>query len=341
MSNWTTLTNIVSKISITLKVLILKAFFAAKGENFAYNQKMEFQFDFKSLSEKIIESQGLEGLMYSLSPQNLSENVRSKFKNKWMQQWGQNQLLWSELCEIDKLLIDISIRPILLKGMSFLNRLYKDFGSRKISDIDLYLHPKDAHHFIELLRLRGFVEINRNVLGEKIVLSKALESTEVVLEIHTKLFSHIDKTFAYQGVEVLGLQCFKSLPLEEEFVYLCYHLAHQHTFLKLQWPLDLVLFIKKYPDLNYDKIIALSSEFESKKSVMMVLWILRKFFKVSIPHKELEDKISNMDFPLGINFLLAPKENIFKYIWIKNLTKDGPIHSIKDSFRAAKDFLFH
>lgn len=302
---------------------------------------MDFSFDFKSLSEKIIESQGLEGFIYSLSPQNLSENVRAKFKNKWLQQWGQNQVLWSEIVEIDYLLKEISIRPVLLKGMSFLNRLYKDFGSRRISDIDIYLNPKDLHHFIQLVKQRGFTEISAVSYSEKVVLSKTVQTTDIILEIHTKLFTHIEKSFDYKGVAILGLDCFQSLPLEEEFVYLCYHLAHQHTFLKLQWPIDLVLFLKKYPDLNFDKIMSLAQDYEGRKSVMMVLWALKKFFHVEIPHAELNKKIDSLNFPLNRNFLLSPKENLWKYIWIKNLTKDGHLTSIKDTFRAAKDYFLH
>ena len=97
--------------------------------------------------ERITQHQ-LAGLFYIYTPELRSSEV---FKKQWMRQWHRAEILKSAYDSLqEELPKDIVFTP--LKGISFLDRLYPDKGTRFLSDIDILVHPKDLSEFQNVLK---------------------------------------------------------------------------------------------------------------------------------------------------------------------------------------------
>ena len=163
-----------------------------------------------------------------------------------------------------------------LKGLSLLHQIYSKNLSRSMTDMDVYTALPEAV-FTKILQGSGFVPVlekkwrfNRH----KFLFKKQHALTEIVCEVHTDL---VPRSIVYPWkIDTQG-----KLAKDEEFLYLCYHWAEQHTCLKLFWLFDLFYYCQKNsmePQLLLDK----ARQLKITSSLLAAHWALQNCFRVTL-----------------------------------------------------------
>ncbi len=209
---------------------------------------------------------------------------------------------------------------IVLKGMSFdYYDLYPNPGMRLTSDIDLLV--SSIKDFEKLILQIGFVKIethrwSANSFKENY--TKVINGIEVVIELHEKIFFHLDDEKWSPVATSFG---YNVLSKEDLFVHLVGHLGHQHTFLKLHWLFDIQLLMNQ--DLDFPKIEIMLNKFRLKRS-----WFFTKIFLDLVFFSK---KPRNIFLKLICTekFILMPEKNLFRYQLLKFLLKDSIFTSLK------------
>lgn len=285
-----------------------------------------------NIEESTLIHHHLEGLYYVTTQD-------QRWKNRWKQQWIHNELKCSVLKELSTQLQQKSITPVLLKGMDLLFRIYNDFGSRFLSDIDLYISAEQLNSFIQILENNHFRQIKeKRWMGNKNkrLFSKQISSEEIVIEVHTQLFYH----FPLQELSITPspLDGYNQLSLEFLFVHLAGHLAFQHNFLKLYWLLDIYYLYQNYfSDIDWSEVFRLSKELQLQRSIIQVLWVLKRYFSCQVPFylpvRSIESTL--IDYDLLIN----ESQEGLNYFLLKHFTKDSLCLALKYDLLWIKDKL--
>ena len=282
--------------------------------------KRPYLLDLNHIESDIFENH-ISGLMYG----KLGE---SSYKNSWKEQWFKNDLLLKEVLRIGHFLssMDLRSKPTLIKGVALLYSIYKDFGSRFMSDCDMLVDPLD------LLKVKDFLlENDYKVIHSKswfandfkIQMNKIIDGVEVNIELHSKLLFHHD----YDKLNKVTLnEFYDTLSPEDHFIYLSAHLAFSHTFLKLFWSFDLFYLIEENSHLSYCSLKNRARELNVLNSLKMSFWVLNKYFSRSI---ESSGKSRLYDFIFTNEIVLKVKQTGFRYFLLKHLSKDSFYLSFK------------
>ncbi len=229
--------------------------------------------------------------------------------------------------------------PVALKGASLLGRIYHSPLERPMTDIDLWAPSgtiwEETRAGLFDLGYRplnpGAESAGREHWGFNTY------GPEIVVELH----AHIGPG------GIIGEDIFKTclphpkfeglrhLPVEEEFVYLCWHYAGQHTFLERKWGEDLARFLGLYKHINGKKVAALASEWQMQKSVEGACVCLEQIFKIKLP-QELRPALF---LPLDENFIDNPKSDMVRYLAIKWLMRENLRQSVSEGARAIRTAL--
>ncbi len=283
----------------------------------------------------LLNEHGLSGLVSSRRKADLPTFASDCLKVQLSRQRQRNLLQYQELRSIsNSLKAESTIRPVILKGMALLPMIYEEVGERHMSDIDLLVEKDEVADLISLLSKQGFRSVpTRRWWGNsfKWELSKETDCGDVNIEVHSNLFYGTNSGWWHkEAASHLGDPCelsqFDVLCHEEMFVHLCGHLAYQHTFLKLSWLVDLVLFLKKYREsMDWQRVYQIANDLGMKNSCAAVLHAVGAYsdFAVDIPDT------GNERLELGFaqrlitrELLLEPHANLLRYYCIKHLLKD-------------------
>lgn len=227
-------------------------------------------------------------------------------KASWKKNWILNQLYISELSDLSVAFERNHTKVILLKGIYLIQSLYRDFGSRFMSDIDILVTKEDLHLAQKAITEHGFELINQEKWFAddfKYIYSKKIGEVEITLEVHTHLYWDTDRLPESQKITNSP---YYSLTLEENLVHLCGHFAFSHTFTKIYWLCDIYEFYKKYnTDLDWHLVHSIAVKDSKLNSVIQCLFILQDSCEI-----ELKDDLINL-FKIYKN-----------YMWKKLLTTD-------------------
>jgi hypothetical protein len=286
-----------------------------------------------SITNDLLHKHNILGLYYATTQNSI-------YRQAWKEQWIHNEIKISELKHLTSIFQCHNITPVLLKGVDLIHRIYTDYGSRFLSDIDLLIPYHDFNTTKTILLKQGYVRLlekkwfgNRN----KAIFHKVINGCEVIIELHSHLFYHLDNIDI--DLETSPIKGYKQLEINTLFVQLAGHYAFQHNFQKLYWLFDLYYLVYIYQDdLNFNKIKHISKLLKLEKSTHQVLWILKNFFNLSsigdIQIGALEKRI------LTMNFLLNERQEGFSYFLLKHLNKDSLWQSFKYDFYWIKSKLF-
>ncbi len=163
-----------------------------------------------------------------------------------------------------------------LKGLSLLTNIYRKTLSRSMTDMDVYTHlPEDR--FTPLLKEQGYepqAEIKWRYNQHKYLFKKQHALLDITCEVHTQLIPR-QKPYLWSLDEQGRL-----LP-DEEFLYLCYHWAEQHTCLKLFWLFDLYFYTQKChfdPSNLWNK----AEQLQMTSSLLAAHWALKNCFHINL-----------------------------------------------------------
>lgn len=272
------------------------------------------------IDENILKEHHLEGFYYSKI-----ENLPS-LKRAWLNTWAHNEVLLILAKSIQSKFPEVTF----LKGISLLEDIYEDLGSRFMSDIDILVpinHLKDIENY---LSLSGFVQIkNSKWYGNdfKIEYNKVENGREINVELHSRLFFHDQKnTWNYQVSNL------KKLSIEDNLVHIIGHCGFSHNFQKLYWLVDIYLYLHKYEhEIDMDFLLEKIKELKLKRVFEATLYILIRDFGLSYKFKRYQGN-SSFHFLLSKEFLMDPNQSGLNHYFVKHLIRDSIYESFKYDF---------
>ena len=283
-------------------------------------------------SKEDIQENHIEGLLYG-------QFGEVPYKQVWKEQWLSNDYYLKEIDLMGEILSanDLHSRPILVKGSALLFTIYKDLGSRFMSDCDILIDPRDLRTIKELFLSNGYKQVKCSTWFAnefKVQLSKDINGFEINIELHTKLLYHQD----YDTWNTIELnKYYDTLDTQDHVIYMCAHLAFAHSFLKLYWLFDIFLTLEENKSINYDVLKSRAKDLKVHNSLRMCFWVLGNFFdsRFSVGVRSfLYSKILNE------TTLWKVKQTGISYFLIKHLSKDSLFLSFKYDFLWALNKLF-
>jgi hypothetical protein len=222
--------------------------------------------------------------------------------------------------------------------MAIVSATYPDSGCRFMSDIDILIETKSLQKVEEILISLDFELIKEEKWRAndfKCVWEKKHLSTNIYIEVHTKLFYHVEnENWMTKPSNILGLNILSN---EDQILHLFGHLAFQHTFLKLYWSFDISLLLKKEEfKISWPVLIKKAKSYQLLNSLKSSLWILQKHFGNNELNKIINE--NNLAPNIFLKFCLSKKllwnnsQNGFTYYLTKHLLKDSLGESLKYDF---------
>lgn len=257
-------------------------------------------------SEKYIAQHGLGGYFF----RHLGEGERSPYERSYLQTWHLNEIYLREYNFLREKALTAGVLCEGLKGIYLLNAVYGDLGLRRMSDIDILTDSETV--LAHILEEKGYRKID--CTEYKTTYSRLVDGNEVAFEIHSRLYD--DKTIVPEIEQ-------KHLTIEEHFYFLVYHLGYQHTYLRLNWFIDLYMFLSKY-NLDINQILKMARERNQEKAFLITLYFYNNFFGTHYPSRKplLADRF---DF----NFFIEPQKNWMSYQLLKHQTKQSYLDAFK------------
>ncbi len=262
-------------------------------------------------------------------------------KKEFKRQWHLNQTYQEILVELAPKFVEANIRPVLLKGITFLDKMYKDLGDRSMSDIDMFVNPNELNTCVLLLESAGFTKSSSQkwrANSHKLELIRTSEGIETVIELHTKLFYHVEEP--KWNFKCFSIEPYLKLESEDEFLYLCTHVGFQHSFMKLFWLLDLHFILSGLTNIDEKKVINLAKAHKVYSSFSMTLYILKTYFgtELNTEFNQVQEKLSGLKKSLlSVSYLMNPKSSMLQYLSIKHLCKDSFSEAINYNLGWIKD----
>lgn len=157
------------------------------------------------------------------------------------------------------------VRAVLLKGYGLGARLYRTPFLRPTSDVDVLVAPRDMDGARTALRGLGLSPKvdSDDYYPPAYRHHEAFAGAGGLVELHHRLMSNWGATWEADEVlsravpaELDGLKVHYLAP-EDELVYLALH-AVNHMLSRLGWVYDLKLYVRAYPNLDWDRVIDLA-----------------------------------------------------------------------------------
>ena len=290
---------------------------------------------------KNLNLQGLSGLVFSRWKSFLPSEIRADFRQAWLKNWNQNLLFQHELQWITQVAAENNLQITILKGATLLQSVYADPGQRFMSDIDLLVPPTQIQRLVELLQTRGYqiLETKKWKANDfKVLLTRMEMQNELVIELHSKLFFEEPPHFQWQRTSPAPGRLPRLQPADQSF-HLLGHLGYQHTFLRLNWLLDIDLYVRKNPDLDWMRVWQLAQEFRQINSTLIVLFVAQKFLDTPLPSLGLRKtwQLRLAQKLITSEWLWSPSEHRFRYLIVKHLLKDSLFQAIRYDYLWWKD----
>ncbi len=229
-----------------------------------------------------------------------------------------NFFMSAQLLQLNYLLQKKNIKLVPIKGPVLAVHAYKDLSLRPFSDLDILVQKENLTEVaLTLLGLGYKCEHPIEALTHPYILKKFVDITfshpknNIIIELHWKLLkmasaelSCIQTLFKNSYTIHFQNTDLNSLPLEEEFLYLCIHAA-KHRFERIEWMNDLKLLCLEHQDTyDWERLFQIAKKEKSMSSLLLALSILRKDFSLSLPS------------PIPLIILQQKKiDKLYKKVW--------------------------
>jgi predicted nucleotidyltransferase len=261
----------------------------------------------------------------------------------WKSQHNRNSIAKQELETIGEDLKKENIQVYLLKGFSLMGEIYKDWGERFVSDIDLLVSYDQLWRLTDILKMYGYEKKKiARWLGNrhKHIFVKTVDDIRLTIEIHTQLFWHT----SLKTDEDLGkskVEGFHQLSRENQLIHLCGHVAFQHAYSKLYWLMDIFKYVERNKDkMDWESFWQKAEQANLYKSCFFTLFLCQKLglnIQTILYRAQKKKKISIYLLKKMVNFsfLYNPDRFRVRLVAVKFLIKD----SIFDNFRYFYEWL--
>ncbi len=181
-----------------------------------------------------------------------------------------------------------------LKGMLAIDRLYKSFELRVMSDIDLLVQPTDGERSLEVLKNIGYIS-HGDILLEKHKNSEIIHYPQLVkegvcVELHVKLHRKIERyslpvelLFANSSLEKVHNRPCRVMDKHDALIYTCLHLDRHfkdgHTqFTSFADIVNMVLT----NEINWYTLATKCKQYNCEKEVFSYILLLDAFYNFTI-----------------------------------------------------------
>lgn len=207
-----------------------------------------------------------------------------------------NIFLLQKLNELLAVFSDEKLDVIVLKGAAFMETLYPDLRSRKISDIDLLFRRKDFQRVQTLLKERGF-----ELMPKSTSTYIKRDPFPVVVDVHDHLryMDDLDEGTIWQRSreQVIAQTSTRTLSHTHTVLFLIVHMGLSHGYPDAKWLKDIALYLKHYrSDFSWEDFVEQCVRYRFQTLVYFTLG------KVSVTH--------NADIAPAVLEKLRPR-NIF------------------------------
>lgn len=247
-------------------------------------------------------------LVHQLRKKDLIKFVPPRQAKRWQAALLQNSVvnlgLYSELEKISHALTPHNIKIIALKGLFLADKVYKNIGIRRMSDIDILIPDgriEEAYHLL-------IDQLGYTVHGEKSLslnkgghIAPLVSSTGIIIELHWTLM--LDGDTPQDVIErCLPIKLIKAnvfvLSAEDNLLYLCKHIAHTHRFgygglraiCDIAWAIDFY-----NADLNWDTLIERTQRWRWERILYLALATARTLVSANVPDSTLTALCSQPD----------------------------------------------
>ncbi|MCB0390635.1 MAG: nucleotidyltransferase family protein [Bdellovibrionales bacterium] len=278
-----------------------------------------------------LDNHNLLGYLYLNEKEHLCPEGEELCRKKYLWQQALNLSLVQASKELVSDCLNQNIQIVFLKGLPLLNSIYKDIGERYLSDIDVFVKPSDALEFFDIMKKQNYIhyDIKKWAASKhKDDFRKTLPTgLEIDVDVHYKLIFNIDLPIEksnYFPVPAPNLEVF--------LFHLITHLGYQHTYLRLNWLLDVFHFCHYfYNEINWTKLENSFKESHLENDLNCIKFILHKYFNFDIPiNTTLKPwEINLLSRIVTPEFLLDPQKNKIKYYTLKHFLSPNLKSAIK------------
>jgi hypothetical protein len=254
---------------------------------------------------KQIDELGLSSLVYKnfihLSDRSIiPEGIMVHLKKRYINLYLSNVQKHKDLENVIKHCNQNNIPIIPLKGIPLIHFIYKDYGLRSMSDIDLLVNDEDVEKFKHLLLENGWEIDNSKEISEFVTqindsqhpytFVKGLTKIELHNKLHSGLTSYqVDLKKYWSNASEIDLLQGKVYDLSPtDFLqYLCFHL-HKHLIderdVSMKHFIDIKSFIKNNEsEIEWKKLVSSSCQYNCQVEIRDVLELCRDYFETTIP----------------------------------------------------------
>ena len=209
----------------------------------------------------------------------------------------------NELRNIQSLFKSDGIDSIILKGPGLGESVYGDASIRQFGDLDILVKKSQVREAAEIIKNNGYefsfdlTEEQKIIYENSPLYLKDLElhypfynpAKNINIELHWALmpekysFSQdVDELFNNSREIEIKEQTFNVLNNEDCLIFLSQHGA-KHCWSMLLWIFDIAALLNEKNNINWELVIAKSEELNSKRSVLLSVYLANKLFSCEIP----------------------------------------------------------
>ncbi len=231
------------------------------------------------------------GLLETLSPQQ-----RERLQSTYYRTAGFNLKLIHELEEILERVNRENIRVVLLQGMDLIQQLYEDIGLRPMTDIDLWVLPKDYPGFIAILSSRGY--------QRDTIYPDTFRKGSTTFDLHThllwsdriracKFLLNKDEEEIHQRARLIDFQGQEAFCLDpyDQVLYLGLHVL-KHYVNRLIWLTDIKGLVENWSRSDWEEFMNRAKELGQEKTLSYIFFLLACCLDFQVPTaaKQLMDR---------------------------------------------------
>jgi hypothetical protein len=236
--------------------------------------------------------EGLAGFLYkglknAGALQSLEARHRERLESLYYATVRFNLRLIHDLKQVLKLLNEKDLPVVLLQGIALLLQIYEDIGLRPLTDIDLWVLPKDYQGLVGVLSELGY---ERDPLYPN-----TFRKGSTIIDISTHIFGAdrirtrglllaTDQEHIYRDAQVVNFERYRGLCLNryDQVLLLSVH-ALKHSVSRLIWLVDIKSLIADWKAPDWKALMDRAALLGQAKSIACTCFLLGRLFDFDLP----------------------------------------------------------
>jgi hypothetical protein len=219
--------------------------------------------------------------------------VAGRLKGIYRQSWIKNQQLFYKTAKVLNLLKDAGIKTAVLKGIALTELVYKNYGIRPMSDMDILVPFPEARYAVDVLNRAGFEIQMEHLLEHNLEFGRSIAFTDkqdTEIDLHWYAFvnslGNAQKNDFWDDVipiEVSGVQT-HSLTHTDNLLHAIVHGIRKNPEPPIRWIADSMMIINSDDiQVDWQRLLTYASKFRVFLQVKRALLYMRDHFEAEIP----------------------------------------------------------